>query len=87
MRIISHCVAPSASAPSLCVVGTCWKTSRVIAVMIGRIMMARMMPAKARVLLELKPASEKNGIHPSADWMPAAIGSKNWPAIVSPQKP
>ena len=55
--------------------------------MIGRTMMARMTPAKASVLLALKPASSKTGIQPntfeSACWM----GVKYWPAIVRPQKP
>ena len=40
VRIISHRVAPRASAPSLWVAGVWSKTSRLIAVMIGRIMIA-----------------------------------------------
>ena len=44
-RIISQRVAPSASAASFCDSGTVANTSRVIAVMIGVIMIARMRPA------------------------------------------
>ena len=40
IRIISQRVAPSASAASSCSVGVCRKTSRQIAVMIGRIITA-----------------------------------------------
>ena len=45
MRIISHRVAPRASAASLFSEGTVARTSREIAETIGRIMMARMRPA------------------------------------------
>ncbi len=45
MRIISQRVAPSASAPSRRRRGVCANTSRVIALMIGRIMTARTMPS------------------------------------------
>ena len=44
-RIISHRVAPRASAPFLSLVGTVWKTSRRIDVMIGVIMSPTMSPA------------------------------------------
>ena len=44
MRIISQRVAPSARAASSCSTGVCRKTSRQIAVMIGRIMTASTMP-------------------------------------------
>ena len=87
VRIISHWVAPRARAPSLCVVGTCAKTSREIAVMIGRIMMARIRPANARVLLARKFSSRNNGIQPNAFDRPCWIGVKYWPAMVRPQKP
>ena len=45
MRIISQRVAPSASAASLCSAGTVAMTSRVIALTIGMIMIARIRPA------------------------------------------
>ena len=45
IRIISHRVAPSASAASLCSDGTVAITSREIAETIGRIMIARISPA------------------------------------------
>ena len=45
MRIISHRVAPRASAASLCSAGTVAITSRAMAETIGRIMMARISPA------------------------------------------
>ena len=44
-RIISQRVAPSASAASFCDCGTVANVSRVTAVMIGVIMIARMRPA------------------------------------------
>ena len=51
-RIISHRVAPSASAASFCEAGTVANTSRVIDVMIGVIMMATMIPAVIKLLPE-----------------------------------
>ncbi len=56
-RIISHRVAPRASAACLSASGTVAKTSRVIEVMIGMIMIATMMPAvaNARPLLAGTP--------------------------------
>ena len=87
VRIISQWVAPRARAPSLWAVGTCWKTSREIAVMIGSTMIARIRPAKASVLLALNPASPKNGIQPNTFDRPCWIGVKYWPAMVRPQKP
>src|SRR6266700_1365134 len=45
MRSISHFVAPSARAASRCIRGTAVTTSRVMEAMMGRIMMARIMPA------------------------------------------
>ena len=44
IRITSQRVAPSASAASSCIRGTCRKTSRLTLVMIGRIMIASRMP-------------------------------------------
>ena len=44
MRIISQRVAPRASDPSRRLRGVCAKTSRTIALMIGRIMTARTIP-------------------------------------------
>src|SRR6476659_2836992 len=41
---LCHHVAPSASVPSICARGTDFKTSRLIAVMIGKIMIARTSP-------------------------------------------
>ena len=46
VRIISHWVAPRASAPSLWVTGVCANTSRDSAVTIGSTMIARTMPTK-----------------------------------------
>jgi len=43
-QIVSHLVAPRASAASRWLRGTARRTSREIAVMIGRIMIARMIP-------------------------------------------
>ena len=51
VRIISQRVAPSASAASTWSRGTCRNTSREIEEMIGRIMIARMMPAVKTVRL------------------------------------
>ena len=50
MRIISQRVAPSASAPSLSCGGTVVMTSREIAETIGRIMIAMIKPATAKLV-------------------------------------
>ena len=49
--------------------------------------MARMTPAKARVLLALMPSSSKKGTHPKALDIACWTGVKYCPAMVSPQKP
>ena len=50
MRTISHRVAPSARAASLCPSGTCTITSRLTAATVGRIMMASTIDARNRLL-------------------------------------
>ena len=56
MRIISHRVAPSASAASRCEFGTARMMSRVSDEMIGRIIMARMIEAVSRPTPKLTPS-------------------------------
>ena len=73
-RIISHRVAPRASAACLSASGTVAKTSRVIEVMIGMIMIATMMPAvtNARPLLTGSPKSAPiTGMPPRTSWTPS----------------
>ena len=57
--------------------GTWLKTSREMAVMIGRIMIARIMPAKKSVERPEKPASPKKGIQPSVRCRKPVTGSMN----------
>ena len=68
-RIISHLVAPRASAPSLCVTGVCAKTSRDSAVTIGRIMIASTTPMQ-QDRAAVMPVSRKSGNQPSVVGQP-----------------
>ena len=63
VRIISHRVAPSARAPSLWVIGVWAKTSREIAVTIGRTMIDSTMPVKASCSLHRCRRASNSGIH------------------------
>ena len=67
VRIISHRVAPSASAASRWAGSTCRKISRLIAAMIGRIMIASTTEAPKTDLLNAETAvvlSANSGIQP-----------------------
>ena len=64
VRIISQRVAPNAKAPSLCVVGVWAKTSREIAVTIGRIMIAKTTPMK-KIVPPVMPVRANSGNHPT----------------------
>ena len=63
VRIISHRVAPRARAASMWSRGVCSKTSREIAVMIGRIMMASTTLATNTVPVDFRPGA-KSGNQP-----------------------
>ena len=80
VRIISHFVAPRASAPSLWVVGVCANTSRDSAVMIGRIMIASTKPARKMVVKLPTVVSLNSGNHPAFSrkkfWMLSVRGPK-----------
>jgi hypothetical protein len=62
-RVVSHFVAPSASAASRCESGTAASTSRTTAEMIGVIMMARMTPAVSSPV-PVSTGPWKSGSHP-----------------------
>ena len=64
IRIISQRVAPSASAASSCSTGVCRKTSRQIAVMIGRIMTASTMATVRMVRPVPETGGAKSGNQP-----------------------
>jgi|GEM_PF-3941951 len=64
MRIISQRVAPSARAASRCDCGTWRNTSRVMAVMIGRIITASTMPALSMVRPVVDTGPANSGIQP-----------------------
>ena len=64
MRIISQRVAPRASAASSCSAGACRKTSRQIAVMMGRIITASTKAAVKIVRPVPVTVPLKNGIQP-----------------------
>ena len=81
IRIISHRVAPSASAPSRWAIGVCAKISRLIAVTTGRIMIASTTDA-VNTTPTLSPGGFSNtGSQPSAAARPSItgrrIGAKN----------
>ena len=74
VRMISQRVAPSASAASMCAVGVWAKTSRLRAVTIGRIMIARMTePAKIEFRRSTVSLRLNSGIQPSTFSMPVWI--------------
>ena len=81
VRTISHWVAPSASAASLCRIGVCAKTSRLMAVTIGRIMIASTTPMENTVPGDVRPG-ENSGNQPKVldsqlpnGWM---AGARTW---------
>ena len=63
IRIISQRVAPSASAASSCSLGVCRNTSRDTAVMIGRIITARVTPTTSIVRPVTDTGPAKKGSH------------------------
>lgn len=89
MRTTSHLVAPSAMAPSTCIVGVRSKTSRLTAVMIGRIITATTMPA-----VKMVPPSctftlplAKIGIQPRFSITHSENGKSTGPSTNRPQRP
>ena len=86
VRIISHWVAPSASAPSLCAVGVWSKTSRESAVTIGRTMIARTTPMK-QMVPPLMPVGAKSGNQPSLSSMNDCTGLNTGAKAIRPQRP
>ena len=86
VRIISHFVAPSASAPSLCGVGVLANTSREIAVTIGRIMMANTRPMNAMVP-PVMPVGPKTGSHPNLVETNDSTGAMTGRKTMSPHRP
>ena len=81
----SHRVAPSARAASRWWFGTASSTSRQTALMYGRIMMARMMPAASIELPRKSPA--KNGVQPSVAWTAGTTCRSNGIRTKIPQRP
>ena len=86
VRIISHRVAPSASAPSLWVTGVWANTSRDRAVTIGSTMIDRTMPMK-KMVPPLIPVVENSGNQPSASWSPPSTGVTRLRNVSAAQSP
>ena len=87
MRIISHRVAPSASAASSWRTGVCRKISRQIAVMIGTTITARTIAAVKIVRPVLDTGPAKSGNQPMFSTSQAYTGCTAGASTMMPQRP
>ena len=87
MRIISQRVAPSASAPSIWVRGVRANTSRVIALMIGRIMIPSTNPTTSIVRPVAEAGPSKSGMNPRWSASHAWRSTDAGPSTAMPQSP
>ena len=85
--IISHLVAPSASAASSCSRGVCRNTSRLTALMIGRIITASTRPATSIVRPVVEAGPAKSGMKPRLSASHWALGTVAGASTVTPHSP